>query len=325
MAQSRLSTALAERLLLLPDGPLSVLRPPEGMDLGALPRDRVRIVTTWKPDHAAWAKAGYAVATEAGPSAMALVAVPRSKRLAHALIGEAARNAPLVAVDGARTDGVDSLWHEVRGRGIAAADMTKGHGRLFWFMPGRMLDDWQATPPARGPDGFWRQAGVFSENGVDRGSALLAAALPARLPARMADLGAGWGYLSAAVLAHDGVASIDLLEAEALALDCARLSVTDPRATFHWADVTGFIPAEPYDGIVMNPPFHAGAGRAADPALGRAFIAAAARMLAPGGQLWMVSNRHLGYETALETHFRQITEIGGDPSYRVIHAARPRR
>jgi 16S rRNA (guanine1207-N2)-methyltransferase len=73
----------------------------------------------------------------------------------------------------------------------------------------------------------------------------------------------------------------------------------------------------------MNPPFHA--GRAADPALGRAFIAAAARMLSPTGQLWLVANRHLAYETALQEHFRQVAEIGGDPSFRIMHAARPKR
>jgi 16S rRNA (guanine1207-N2)-methyltransferase len=325
MALSRLSTALAEGLLLLPDGPVTVLRPPAGMDLSALPRGGLRIVTTWKPDHDAWAAAGHAVATEAGPAAMALVSVPRSKRLAHALIGEAARIAPLVAVDGARTDGVDSLWREVRAHGIAVTDLAKAHGRLFWFAPGRALDAWQAPPPARGPDGFWRQAGVFSEGGIDRGSALLAAGLPTALPARMADLGAGWGYLSAAVLARSGVVSLDLIEAEARALDCAKASITDPRAQFHWADVTTFVPAQTYDGIVMNPPFHGGTRRAADPAFGRAFIAAAARMLAPGGQLWMVANRHLGYESSLNAHFRQVTDIGGDPSFRLIHAARPKR
>lgn len=325
MAQSRLSTALDAGLLPLPDGPVALLRPPAGMDLAALPRDRLRIVTTWKPDHDAWTAAGLAVATEAAPAAMAIVAVPRSRRLAHALIAEAARIAPRVAVDGARTDGVDSLWREVRARGIAVTDIAKAHGRLFWFAPGRALDDWQAPQPGRGPDGFWRQAGVFSEDGIDRGSVLLAAALPARLPARMADLGAGWGFLAAAVLSREGVATLDLIEAEARALDCARLSLTDSRASFHWADVTAFSPARDYDGIVMNPPFHGAAGRAADPALGRAFIAAAARMLAPGGQLWMVANRHLGYEGALTAAFRQVAEIGGDASFRVLHAARPKR
>jgi 16S rRNA (guanine1207-N2)-methyltransferase len=323
MAQSRLTTAVRDGMLPLPDGPVAVLRPPAGMDLSALPHDRVRIVTTWKPDHDGWTAAGYAVGTTAEPAAMALVVVPRSKRLAHALIAEAARIAPLVAVDGARTDGVDSLWREVRGRGVEVADITKAHGRLFWFTPGDRLADWAAPPPVQGSDGFWRQAGVFSEEGIDRGSALLAGALPGRLPARMADLGAGWGYLAAAVLAREGVESVDLVEGEALALECARLSVTDARAAFHWSDVTAFRPGRAFDGIVMNPPFHA--GRAADPSLGRAFIAAAARMLSPVGQLWMVANRHLGYEATLQDHFRQVAEFGGDASFRLFHAARPKR
>jgi 16S rRNA (guanine1207-N2)-methyltransferase len=323
MAGSRLSTALREGGLTLPGGLIAVLRPPAEMDLSALPAERLRIVTTWKPDHDAWSAAGLAVATEALPAEMALVAVPRSKRLAQGLIAEAARIAPLVAVDGARTDGIDSLWRDVRARGIAVQDLTKAHGRLFWCRPGTALAAWEAPPPARGSDGFWRQAGVFSEDGVDRGSALLAAALPERLPARMADLGAGWGYLAAAVLGREGVDSVDLIEAELRALDCARLSVGDSRAVFLWEDLMTFRPDRPYDGIVMNPPFHA--GRAADPSLGRAFIVAAARMLSPMGQLWLVANRHLGYEATLNDHFRQVAEAGGDASFRIMHAARPRR
>jgi 16S rRNA (guanine1207-N2)-methyltransferase len=293
------------------------------MDLSALPHDRVRIVTTWRPDHDAWGAAGYPVSTEAQPSALAIVAVPRSKQLAHALIATAARIAPLVAVDGARTDGVDSLWRDIRARMADVADVTKAHGRLFWFRPGEALAAWAAPPPAQWPDGFWRQAGVFSEDGIDPGSALLASALPPKLPPRMADLGAGWGYLADAVLRRAGVASVDLIEAESLALDCARLSVTDPRASFHWADALTFRPDRSYDGIVMNPPFHA--GRSADPALGRAFITAAAKMLTPTGQLWMVANRHLSYDATLNDHFRQVTDLGGTPSYRLIHAARPKR
>ncbi len=53
--------------------------------------------------------------------------------------------------------------------------------------------------------------------------------LPAQLPARMADLGAGWGYLSRAVLDRPGVTSLDVIEAEALALDCAKANLPDPR------------------------------------------------------------------------------------------------
>ena len=63
--------------------------------------------------------------------------------------------------------------------------------------------------------------------------------------------------------------------------------------------------------------------RAADPSLGRAFIAAAARLLAPQGGLWLVANRHLPYEAALAEAFGEVQEIAGDASFKVIEARRP--
>ena len=169
--------------------------------------------------------------------------------------------------------------------------------------------------------GFVTLPGVFSADGPDPGSRALAAALPERLPRRMADLGAGWGWLSAQVLARPGVEELHLIEADHAALACARANVTDPRAVFHWADATRFRPPAPLDGVVMNPPFHS--GRAADPALGAAFIRAAAGMLGTSGRLWMVANRHLPYEAALAQVFREVAEIGGDGGFKVFLAARP--
>ncbi len=297
------------------------MRPPQGMDLSPLPRDGARISHTFRPDHDWWQEAGYAVAPDAAPAAMALVCVPRSKALARGMIAEACRLAPVVVVDGQRENGVDSLWREVRSRIGDVAGLTKAHGRLFVFPASDAFSDWALPGPVRDASGRFTQPGVFSEAEVDRGSALLAAALPGRLPARIADLGAGWGFLSSAVLGREGVEAVDLVEAEKLALDCARLNVDDPRAAFHWADVNRFAPKLRYDGIVMNPPFHV--GRAAQPDLGRAFIAAAARLLQPAGQLWMVANRHLPYESALGEAFRQVSCLSEEAGFKIFHATRP--
>ncbi len=83
--------------------------------------------------------------------------------------------------------------------------------------------------------------------------------------------------------------------------------------------MTRFRPAEPYDTVVTNPPFHA--GRAAEPALGLAFIAAAASCLAPAGTLWLVANRHLPYETALSQRFRTVREAAGGNGFKVLTAS----
>jgi 16S rRNA (guanine1207-N2)-methyltransferase len=74
--------------------------------------------------------------------------------------------------------------------------------------------------------------------------------------------------------------------------------------------------------VVCNPPFHS--ARAADPALGAAFIAAAARLLAPRGTLWLVANRHLPYERALDAQFAEVRPLGEEAGYKLVAAGRPR-
>ncbi len=322
MSTSRLSTALDDGLLALPEGPVFLMRPPATYDVATLPRDAVSVVHGFYPDAAAWQAAGYPVTQDMTACATAVVVVPRAKALARAMVAAACAHADYVIVDGQKTDGVDSLFKECRKRLGDLPSLTKAHGRLFWFAATDAFADWAAPPPAKGSHGYVTTAGVFSDGAVDAGSALLAEALPAKLPARMADLGAGWGYLSGQALLRDGVAEIDLIEAEALSLTCARQNITDPRARFHWSDATQF-DAPAYDGIVMNPPFHT--GRSADPSLGRAFIAAAARLLTPQGKLWMVANRHLPYEAALTQHFRNVDIIGGNSAFKLFHANKPIR
>ncbi len=320
-ATSRLFTALRDGLLSLPDGPVTVMRPTADYDLSPLDGRTLQIAQGFAPDADAFTQAGHAVTQDAVAAPTMIVVVPRSKTLARSMIAQAAAMGRMVIVDGQRTDGIDSLFKDARARLGDLPSVPKAKGRLFWFAATDALADWAAPPPEQGAHGFFTTAGVFSDGAVDRGSALLAGALPPKLPARMADLGAGWGYLSQAVLARDGVASLALIEAEALSLACARLNVTDARASFHWADALTFRPAKGFDGIVMNPPFHTGSK--GTPGLGQGFIAAAARMLAPHGKLWMVANRHLPYEAALRERFRNVEELPGDGAYKLFHATRP--
>ncbi len=323
MSNSRLSTAIQDGALILPEGKITLIRPPADYDVAALNRDDVMISQGFYPDFASWNDAGYVVTARPEPATVAIVVVPRSKALARSLVAQAASWAQIVIVDGQKTDGVDGLFKDCRKKIGNIASIPKGHGRIFWFAGTDVFADWIAPPPAKGAHGYYTTAGVFSDGAVDKGSALLATSLPEKLPARMADFGAGWGYLAAPVLARTGVQSLDLIEAEALSLDCARLNVDDPRVDFHWGDATAFKPKTAYDGIVMNPPFHT--GRAAEPQIGRAFIASAARVLASHGKLWMVANRHLPYEQALRDHFRNVDEIAGSAAFKVFHATRPTR
>jgi 16S rRNA (guanine1207-N2)-methyltransferase len=336
MQPSRLSLALESGAFVLPaEGRICVLRPRAVLDLSALPKDRVVVVQGFRPDHDAFAAQGYATGVApSGGFAAAVVCIPRSKAEARALVAQAAAlvapGGP-IAVDGQKTDGIDSLLRDLRAKVALGEALAKAHGKIAVFAspgPGA-LADWAGGAPRRLPEGFVTRPAAFSADGVDPGSAALAAALPGKLPARVADIGAGWGYLAAEALKREGVGEVHLVEAEHDALEAARANIADPRARFHWADATRFTPDARFGAVVMNPPFHS--GRAADPGLGRAFIAAAARMLLPSGTLWMVANRHLPYERTLAELFREVVELPGPPAYKLYRAtgplapARPRR
>ncbi|GAA6163532.1 methyltransferase [Pelagimonas sp. KU-00592-HH] len=323
MSHSRLTLAIEDNGLTLPEaGEIAVFAPRAGFDLSALPRERCRVIQPLRPDYEAYERAGYACdVAENGRYAAALVCLPRAKKQAHDLIARAVACADVVIVDGQKTDGSDSILKECRKRAEVAGVVAKAHGKLFWFSGGDFAD-W-AAPEWQEVDGFLTRAGVFSADGIDPASKMLAAALPAKLGRNVADLGAGWGYLSRDILSRESVETLYLVEADHVALDCARKNVEDARAAFHWADVTRWEARARMDSVVMNPPFHT--GRSAEPALGVAFIEAAARMLAPSGQLWMVANRHLPYETALNAAFGQVEEIAGDGRFKVLHASRPSR
>ncbi len=225
-------------------------------------------------------------------------------------------------MDGAKTDGVDGILRSARKHvgGVSEA-VSKAHGKTFRVTAAPPPESFAA--PERRAEGMVTPAGGFSAGRVDPGSRLLAAALPERLPARIADLGAGWGWLAARALERAGVERIDLVEAEHAALEAARGNVPDARAAFHWADARAWTPEAPADLVICNPPFHE--GRRADPSLGAAFVGAAARVLAPRGALMLVANRHLPYEPALDEAFAAHEEVGGDAAFKVIRAERPRR
>lgn len=328
MSGSRLARALEAGAPIVPAaGRILVLGATVADDLAPLPAARTHVVQTLRSEHDALAAAGWTTGlAPEGVYAAALVMLPRSRAAARARIAAAAASlAPggMLAVDGPKLLGIDALWREMRARLPVDEPVARAHGKLFWCRPAPgQFADWTETPRHL-PGGFVTLPGVFSADGPDPGSVMLAGALPARLPARLADLGAGWGWLAAAALAREGVAEIHLVEADARALDCARAAIADPRARFHWADALSFRPDRPVDAVLMNPPFHD--GRAADPGLGAAMIRAAAAMLQPEGTLWLVANRRLPYEAVLAAAFRERVTLAEAAGYKVIHAARPVR
>jgi 16S rRNA (guanine1207-N2)-methyltransferase len=321
MRATRLNLALDSGLVAVPDGVIAVYGPDGAEDLHPFPRDQVVAVTSDYLLTQSLTAQGFKVARHAPDAALAVVCLPRSKAHAHALLAAAAK-APMVLVDGAKTDGIEPLYKDLSKRLPVTEALSKAHGRVFAFPGTDALTAW-AAQDIHLPDGFITRPGVFSADGPDPASVLLAQALPERMPGYGVDLGAGWGYLARAVLARKSVKRLDLVETDATALDCAKVNIPDERARFIWGDATQYRADGYADFVVCNPPFHR--GRQADPALGMAFITAAARMLSREGEAWFVANRTLPYGDTFRQHFAEVSELPGSNAFRLIRAAKPTR
>ncbi|MEM6375239.1 MAG: methyltransferase [Pseudomonadota bacterium] len=324
--ETRLNVALETGMIALPEvGQLAVIGAVAGMDFTGLPSDRCDFVTTLKPDMDFFEAKGWTCRLQPqGRYALVLVIAARARALTLARLAQAAEVCDgVLVVDGAKTDGIETVLKACRRNGETSAPLSKAHGKIFTFVPGPGVSDWGQDEPTRIASGFVTAPGVFSRDAVDPASSLLAAHLPKKLGAEIADLGAGWGYLSHEALTRPDITKLHLVEADFVALDCAKQNVADPRASYHWADATHWIASQPLDSVLMNPPFHI--GRGGHPELGKAFIAAASRNLKPRGSLYMVANRHLPYEADLHRHFGQVDNVGSDPRFKIFVASRPAR
>ncbi len=267
---------------------------------------------------------------------LVLLLPPRQREEARALLAHAvARCAPggTVVACIANDEGAKSGESDLKALAGLSGTLSKHHCRVYWTSiaaattDAALLATWSVLDVPRSiADGrFYSRPGLFAWDRIDPASALLASLLPGDLHGRAADLGAGYGYLSAELLQRcPGIVALDLYEAEARALALAKRNL-EPFSSrvalgFHWHDVAAGLP-QGYDIIVSNPPFHAH-GRSDRPDIGRAFIAAAAQALNPGGRLWLVANRHLPYEQALDAGFASVRTLGQANGFKVVEAVK---
>jgi 16S rRNA (guanine1207-N2)-methyltransferase len=256
----------------------------------------------------------------------AIVFVPRAKAEAHDLIAAAVQACPngWIVIDGQKTDGIESIAKQIARDVADVGSYSKGHGKTIWFRSAdaRHLVEWCAQA-SENKSGFVTAPGVFSADDVDPASEMLVEHIPSSLSGQIADLGAGWGFLSHGLFEKcAGITKLHLIEDNAVALKCARDNIIDDRAQFCWADALNWMPSKPLDCVVMNPPFHT--TRSAEPTLGIGFIQAAARVLKPGGRLFMVANSHLPYEPTLAKSFEKYELLARSSRFKVYCATRGR-
>ncbi len=327
-------------VLAWPDTHVLFARARDGWPLHAVPRQGIVCEQDFKPYADALERGGLtAVRHCAGSFSMVLLLLPRQRSEARSDLARAVqRTLPggTIVASIANNEGARSGEADMQRLLGPVQTISKHKCRVFWAsvreetLDQGMLDQWSSLDAPRPiADGrFVSRPGVFAWDRIDAASELLAAQLPADLSGRGADLGAGFGYLSTEVLARcERVTSLDLYEADARALDLAQLNLSraaaaraiPTRLDYLWHDVTTGLQHR-YDFIVTNPPFHQ--GRADLPQLGRAFIAAAADALDPGGRLWLVANRHLPYEAVLKQRFAAVRTVATERGFKVIEATK---
>lgn len=322
------------------DGRVLFLGARDGFRLRELARPTWLCAQGFKPFADALERSGFAVGEPAVEARFPLVLLlpARSREERRIQFARAVRHAApggVVLASVANAQGAQSAEADLAQLAGPVRRLSKHKCRTFWAtreaVDHAQLDAWLALDaPRETADGFLSRPGLFAWDRIDTASRLLAAHLPADLHGRVADLGAGYGYLATQVLARcPAVTALDLYEAEARALEPARANLARAVAgsgravavAVHWSDVTAGLPRR-CDAIVSNPPFHQ--GRADLPGLGRAFIHAAAAALAPRGRLWLVANRHLPYEAALAQRFNTVCEVVVREGFKVIEAVGPR-
>ena len=155
------------------------------------------------------------------------------------------------------------------------------------------LDDWAQTTTLALPSGerpWLSYPGVFAKGGLDAGTRMLLDALPAPEPrARILDFACGSGVIAAELRAREASISVDLLDADTVALAAAVHNVPGARriASDAWATA----PKTKYDWIVSNPPIHR--GKSEDFSALTALIDDGAKRLHAGGALWLVVQRQV--------------------------------
>lgn len=168
-------------------------------------------------------------------------------------------------------------------------------------------------------------AGVFCADRLDIGTRFFLRHLPATRGVRqVVDLGCGNGIVGTAVALANPAAEVlftdESFQAVASAEATYKANGVPGHAEFRVGDGLAGVADGSVDVVLNNPPFHS--HQATTDATAWRMFTGARRALRPGGELWVVGNRHLGYHVKLKRLFGNSELIAGDRKFVVLRAVR---
>jgi 16S rRNA (guanine1207-N2)-methyltransferase len=167
-------------------------------------------------------------------------------------------------------------------------------------------------------------AGVFCADRLDVGTRFFLQHLPAPGAGRVVDLGCGNGVVGTAVALADPSAEVlfvdESFQAVASAEATYKANGVPGHAEFRVGDGLAGVAPGSVDLVLNNPPFHS--HQATTDATAWRMFTGAKRALRPGGELWVIGNRHLGYHVKLKRLFGNSRLVASDPKFVVLKAVK---
>lgn len=230
----------------------------------------------------------------------------------------------MIIITGDKDLGIDFYLKKIRSL-TNLNFFSKSHGKISFlkktkFIP-EEIKNWKNYGKYKKiSSNYYTLPGCFSEKEIDEGSNLLAKCFSNKLYGKVADLGAGWGYLSAKALENNNrIKQIALVESNLNSLKCSRINVPSFKAKFYWKDIEEEnLSIKNCDHVIMNPPFHK--GKKFIYSLGLVFLKTAKKILSKKGTLWMVHNKELTYEDSINDLFPNYKYVDITENYKIIKA-----
>lgn len=164
--------------------------------------------------------------------------------------------------------------------------------------------------------------GVFSQDHLDVGTAVLLPYLSQVKSGKIADFGCGAGIISAYLAKLDSNRQIFALDVDAFALRSTELTFQRNGLNLTQLNlqaVTGFVDAPTdLDAVVSNPPFHQGIHTSYDAS--EELCRRAKLHLKNAGELWIVANRFLNYQLLIEQSFSHCELKADQQGFKVLYA-----
>lgn len=218
--------------------------------------------------------------------------------------------------------------------GSTKTSLARKKSRLIFCTP----DTTRSPAPAPSPAEYRldrydctlvNHANVFSRERLDRGTRFLLEHIITRPESRkIIDLGCGNGVIGLIAARCNPEAELTFVDESFMAIASARTNFHNlfgdtRKAEFHVTNDLSGVTKNEFDWVLNNPPFHH--HNTIGDAIAWEMFNASKHVLKPGGELWVVGNRHLPYHIKLKRIFGNAAIIESNTKFVLVKAVKSKK